>query len=53
MSRRVYTFDERPEFRERRSFLRAPGALRPVEIDVAAGLGAHVEPNVWMHHSIG
>jgi hypothetical protein len=97
--RRFYTFDERPELRERSPFLRAawptfmlespvsnerwhllyeqfgaegksrPAKLDPrelaerqlrrfpahwaVEIDVAADFGVYVEPNVWMHHSIG
>jgi hypothetical protein len=27
-----------------------PGALVPVEIDIAANLGTYIEPNVWMHH---
>lgn len=27
-----------------------PGALVPVEIDLAHDTGAYVEPNVWMHH---
>jgi hypothetical protein len=30
-----------------------PGALEPVEIDVESDRGTYVEPNVWMHHSIG
>lgn len=30
-----------------------PGALQPIEIDVEADRGIYVEPNVWMHHSIG
>lgn len=29
-----------------------PGALVPIEIDVARDRGVYVEPNVWMHHSI-
>jgi hypothetical protein len=27
-----------------------PGALVPVEIDLAHDAGAYCEPNVWMHH---
>jgi hypothetical protein len=27
-----------------------PGALVPVEFDIAAERGTYVEPNVWMHH---
>ena len=30
-----------------------PGALEPVEIDVASDRGVYVEPNVWMHHRTG
>ena len=30
-----------------------PGALEPVEIDVEANRGTYVEPNVWMHHTLG
>jgi hypothetical protein len=51
--RRYSTFDEGHELRERRGLLRAPGALGAVEIVVAADLGVHVVPNVWMHHPIG
>ena len=30
-----------------------PGALAPIEIDAESDKGIYVEPNVWMHHSIG
>ncbi len=30
-----------------------PGALAPVEIDLVAGQGIYVEPNVWMVHELG
>ena len=30
-----------------------PGALQPIEIDAESDRGIYVEPNVWMHHSIG
>jgi GNAT superfamily N-acetyltransferase len=30
-----------------------PGALQPVELDLEADTGVYVEPNVWMHHSLG
>ncbi len=30
-----------------------PGALEPVEMDLAADRGVYVEPNVWMHHRTG
>ena len=30
-----------------------PGALQPVEVDVAADRVVYVEPNVWMHHRTG
>ena len=30
-----------------------PGAVQPVEIDLEADRGVYVEPNVWMHHSLG
>lgn len=30
-----------------------PGALQPVEVDVAADRVVYVEPNVWMHHMTG
>ncbi len=30
-----------------------PGALEPIEIDVAADRGVYIEPNVWMHYLTG
>jgi hypothetical protein len=30
-----------------------PGALEPIEMDVASDRGVYVEPNVWMHHTTG
>lgn len=30
-----------------------PGALDPVQMDVAAGTGRYVEPHLWMHYRIG
>lgn len=30
-----------------------PGALNPVEMDLARDLGTYREPNVWMRHPIG
>lgn len=30
-----------------------PGALEPVEVDVAGDRVVYVEPNVWMHHRTG
>ncbi|PTM56604.1 hypothetical protein [Desmospora activa] len=29
-----------------------PGALTPVEIDLAQNEGIHIEPNVWMEHKV-
>jgi GNAT superfamily N-acetyltransferase len=29
-----------------------PGALNPIEIDVAADRGRYIEPNVWMQHAV-
>jgi hypothetical protein len=30
-----------------------PGALNPVTFDIEKDEGVYIEPNVWMHHSIG
>ncbi len=30
-----------------------PGALAPVQCDLAAGIAVYVEPNVWVHHRLG
>ena len=30
-----------------------PGALNPVTFDIEKDEGLYIEPNVWMHHSIG
>jgi hypothetical protein len=32
--------------------VRVPGALAPVRCDLAAGVAAYVEPNVWVHHRV-
>lgn len=29
-----------------------PGALQPVEVDIAQDYGCYKDPNVWMHHSL-
>lgn len=29
-----------------------PGALAPVQCDLAAGVATYVEPNVWVHHRV-
>lgn len=29
-----------------------PGALNPIEINVAADRGSYIEPNVWMQHAV-
>lgn len=29
-----------------------PGALQPVEVDIAQDYGIYKDPNVWMHHSL-
>ena len=30
-----------------------PGALQPVEVDIARDCGCYKDPNVWMHHALG
>jgi GNAT superfamily N-acetyltransferase len=32
--------------------VRVPGALAPVQCDLAAGVAAYVEPNIWVHHRL-
>jgi GNAT superfamily N-acetyltransferase len=32
--------------------VRVPGALAPVQCDLAAGVAAYIEPNVWVHHRL-
>jgi GNAT superfamily N-acetyltransferase len=32
--------------------VRVPGALAPVQCDLAAGVAVYVEPNVWVHHRL-
>jgi GNAT superfamily N-acetyltransferase len=39
------------EFPESGSYV-VPGALVPVEIDLALDRGIYLEPNVWVHHSM-